>query len=150
MPPGVLPTVLGCAGFLLGQNLVGCRASPLGAIGWDVCLLAMGFQGCQEAASGRQCFHTKATRKSPPAPCHSPGKCNYPGKCPSPGPQHFKGEIFFVHHIIFSKNSACGGQISGVYCGFSPYIAVKTIPVLGGRSLRVQGIHTHFIWSISI
>ena len=57
--------------------------------------------------------------------------------CPSLGIQPYP------QRFIFSKDSVYGGQISPVYCGFSPsYIAVKTIPVLGGRSLRVQGIHT--------
>ena len=54
--------------------------------------------------------------------------------CPSPGIQPYP------QRFIFSKNSIYGGQISGVYCGFSLYIDCKTILVLGGRNLRVQGI----------
>ena len=55
--------------------------------------------------------------------------------CPSLGIQPYP-QLF-----IFSKDSPMVGRSLPVYCGFSPYIAVKTIPVLGGRSLRVQGIH---------
>ena len=55
--------------------------------------------------------------------------------CPSLGIQPYP------QRFIFNKDSVYGGQISGVYCGFSLYIDCKTILVLGGRNLRVQGIH---------
>ena len=129
MPPGVLLTVLGCAGFLLGQSLVGCRASPEGhAIGWVLPTKAVPFSWAGKlfvftARKPLDPRHFAFTTRTFLLPCPSPGI--------QPYPQRF----------IFSKDSVCVGRSLSVYCGFSPYIAVKTIPVLGGRSLRVQGIH---------
>ena len=105
-------------------------------------------------------FHTKATRESLLALCHSLGWWVFLGLSRLPlGVRTFRGSYKSIPavgaillafniskgkpsssstssimniYIIFSKNSVFVGPISGVYCGFPPYI--------DSRSRRVQDI----------